>query len=71
MLKDHMRSKSLRYRTLLLVRESEKSNRQIAEAVGTTAPWVAAFRSGSIKNPGVNTIQRLYEHLAGEPLFKD
>lgn len=64
-------TRSLKHRALLLLRESPQTNKQIAEAVGTTAPWVAAFRAGDIRNPGVNTIQRLYEHLSGGPIFKD
>lgn len=64
-------AKSLKYRTLLLLEKSGKPDRDIANAIGVSGPWVKMFRDGEVKNPGVDTIQRLYEHLTGAPLFKD
>ena len=64
-------SRSLMHRTYLLAKASPLSNKEVAKAIGVTPAWVSLFRLGEIKDPGVNTIQRLYESLSGEPLFKD
>jgi transcriptional regulator with XRE-family HTH domain len=63
--------RSLKHRTFLLLKASPLSYREIAKKIDVTPTWVRMFADEEIKNPGVTTIQRLYELLANEPLFKD
>lgn len=66
-----MTSNSLKYRTLQLLKESDQPPREIARAIGVSLPWVGMFRDGTIKSPSVDNVQRLYEYLAGKPLFSE
>lgn len=63
--------RSLKHRAFLLLKTTDMSYRDIAKAIDVTPTWVRMFADEEIKNPGVITIQRLYELLAKEPLFKD
>lgn len=63
-------SRSLKYRTLLMLKECAKPDREVAKDIGTSVPWIRMFRDGDIKAPSVDTVQRLYEYLAGKPLFE-
>ncbi len=62
--------KSLKEHTRGLLVASSESDRQIAETLECSVTWVTMFRDGRIKSPNVDVIQRLYEHLTGEPLLK-
>ena len=62
-------SRSLKYRALVLLNESPLADREIAKAIGISAPWIRLFKNGDIKAPNVDTVQRLYEYLSGKPLF--
>ena len=66
-----MPPRSLKYRTLKLLEKSPQTDKALANAIGVSTPWIKLFREGETKNPGVDTVQRLYEHLAGRPLFSD
>lgn len=63
-------STSLKYRAWSLLRESARPHKDIAKEIGVSLPWVRLFLDGDIKSPSVDTVQKLYECLAGEPLFK-
>lgn len=65
------KSRSLKFRTLQLLEACETPDRELAKAVGASAPWLRLFRQGDIESPNVDLIQRLYEHLSGAPLFND
>jgi predicted transcriptional regulator len=62
--------RSLKYRTLQLLKTSTIPDRELAKTIGISIPWIRMFRDGDIKSPNVDTVQRLYEFLAKEPLFK-
>lgn len=62
--------RSLKYRTLQLLKSSAIPDRELARTIGISTPWIRLFREGDIKSPNVDTVQRLYEFLAQEPLFK-
>lgn len=62
---------SLKERTRELLRNTTLSNRQIANELEVSVPWVKMFRDGEIKSPNVDVVQKLYEHLTGETLFQD
>ena len=62
---------SLRQRTLELLKASDLTPLEIAEATGMTQEWARLLRLGRIKRPNVDAIERLYEVLSGERLFKD
>lgn len=59
---------SLLQRTLELLKTTDETIPQIY--VDTELPfyWLQSLREGRIKNPSVNRIQRLYEHLSGKKL---
>ena len=40
----------------------------IYNATGLSFYWLRKFASGEIRNPSVNRVQYLYEHLAGKEL---
>ena len=63
-------SRSLKYRTLLMLKECAQPDKEVARAIGTSVPWIRMFREGDIKAPSVDTVQRLYEYLACKPLFE-
>lgn len=63
--------KSLKHRAWLLLKETDLSYQEVANRLGVTSTWVRMFLDEKIKDPSVNTVQRLYETLSGEPLFKD
>lgn len=63
--------RSLKYRAWCLLRDTPRPTKEIAKAIGTSTAWVRMFANDEIKDPGVNTIQKLYEYLSGEPIFKD
>lgn len=59
---------SLLQRTLELLKTTDETIPQIY--VDTQLPfyWLQSLREGRIKNPSVNRVQRLYEHLSGKKL---
>lgn len=64
---------SLMVRTHRLLRESPNSIADIAaELHGSHVSfyWLRKFSAGHIKNPSVNKVQVLYEHLSGKALLE-
>ena len=60
---------SLRDRTIYLLNSNrDKSLKEIAEATNTSYVWLSAFSRGRSLNPGVNTVQKLYEYLTNSKL---
>ena len=57
----------LKERTLKLVKTAPRSVSfaDMARNIGVTAKWVSLFASGKIKNPGVDTVQKLHDYLNG------
>ncbi len=41
---------------------------KVADETRLSFYWVLNFRNGRIKNPCVDKVQKLYEHLHGQPL---
>lgn len=55
---------SLRDKTIYLLNsQRDKSLRQIAKDLDLSYEWVCLFSRGKSINPGVNTVQKLYEYL--------
>jgi len=42
----------------------------IAAATNLQYDWVIKLKRGDIKDPSVNKIQTIYEHLSGKPLMR-
>ena len=59
---------SLMIKTRELLTEHVKSMPEISNATGINFYWLAKFYQGAIGNPGVNTIQTLYEYLSNKKL---
>lgn len=61
---------TLHEKTLLLLKaqENKKTLVQIHHETRIPFHWLSAFRQEVMRNPSVNRVQRLYEHLAGQPL---
>lgn len=55
---------SLQQRTVELLRITNKPYLEIYSSTGLTPSWLTQLSTGKIKDPSVNKIQRLYEHLA-------
>lgn len=56
-------------RTLLLL--SKEDLTAIAALTNVSYDWLIKFKSNKIKDPSVNKVQSLYEHLSGSPLFTE
>jgi hypothetical protein len=63
-----VRSLALTTRRMLVERPRKLTLRMIADEIGITERWLLNFASGKTPNPGVNTVQALYEYLAGKEL---
>lgn len=59
---------SLLARTRTLLRESEQSYLDIYEATKLTPNWLSLLARGKLREPSVNKVQKLYEHLSGKPV---
>lgn len=55
-------------RTLKLLHDDDRDNKEIAAGAGVNGHWLAKFRQGVIANPGVRTVERLHDFLSsGKP----
>lgn len=61
-------STSLRDKTIYLLVTCDKSLTQIAKDNNLNYNWLCSFSRGKSINPGVNTIQKLYEYLSNTKL---
>jgi len=59
---------SLHRKTLDLLKQSGIPLPEIYKETNLPYYWLKKFRSGEIKEPSVNRVQRLYEFLAGRKL---
>lgn len=59
---------SLRDKTIYLLVTHDKSLAQIAKENNINYNWLCSFSRGKSINPGVNTIQKLYEYLTNTKL---
>jgi hypothetical protein len=66
-----METRSLKYRTIILLQNTTLKDSEIARKFNVSIPWVRMFRDGVIKSPNVDVVQRLYEGLAGVSLFPE
>lgn len=63
-----MQQGTLMERTRHLLGQCDKTLPQIAEDTKISFYWLRKFKSGSIVDPSVNKVQRLYEYLTGDKL---
>lgn len=61
-------SGTLMQRTHELLKKDNRSIAIISTDTGITFYWLQRFSNCSMKNPSVNRVQYLYEHLAGKKL---
>lgn len=59
---------TLYQRTLQLLRDSNQTAVEIHIVTRIPFHWITKFATGAIPDPGVNRVQKLYEHLAGQSL---
>jgi hypothetical protein len=59
---------SLLDKTRQLLKESNSSYNTIFLATGLKPHWLTFVATGKLKDPSVNKIQKLYEHLTGQKL---
>lgn len=50
-------------RELLNGRSVKITYKMIADAIGVTEGWVKLFAIGKTENPGINTVEALYNYL--------
>lgn len=53
---------------LLAERPRTLELKQIAQETGIGFSWLRMFSAGNIKDPSVNTVERLYRYLSGKDL---
>ena len=58
----------LHRKTLALVQKDKRTTLEIASAAEVPYHWLAVFRRGNIRNPSVDRVVKLYEHLTGVQL---
>lgn len=63
-------SPSLLDRTQELLKDTKKTLPSIYRDTGINFYWLRKFKSGKIKDPSVNTVQKLYEYLSGKNLLQ-
>ena len=52
-----------------LLRQDERTLLEIYEATGIPFYWLRKFYQNEFRNPSVNRVQYLYEHLTGKKLL--
>ncbi len=55
----------------LLKQKSSDEIMIMVNELGLTYDWLIKLRSDKIKDPSVNKVQAVYEHLTGKPLFTE
>lgn len=60
---------SLMQQTRDLLKASERGLLEIYKDTGLPFYWLRKFASGEFRNPSVNRVQFLYEHLTSKPLL--
>jgi transcriptional regulator with XRE-family HTH domain len=63
-----MTSNLLKATLLLLNTLDPKAYPDLAKSLGVSPLWLAKLKSGEIKEPGVNKIEKLYNELSGTTL---
>ena len=51
-----------------LLQDTSMTNLELYSATGLQPGWIDTVRRGTIKNPSVNRVQKLYEFLADQKL---
>jgi hypothetical protein len=54
--------------TLEKLKSDKRSSSEISLATGLPLAWLVSLRRGSVKNPSVNRVQKLYEQLTRKKL---
>lgn len=62
-----MPNADLNEETLKLLRADRRSINEIADGAKVNRHWLAKYRQGRFRNPGVRTVQALYEFLSPTP----
>lgn len=55
-------------KTVQLLRETKKTQKQIAEETGLGYWWITTLSQGKVQDATVNKVQKLYEYLSGKKL---
>jgi hypothetical protein len=56
-------------KTRELLANTSETYLDIYSATGLTPTWLSLVANDKLKDPSVNKIQKLYEHLSGKELF--
>lgn len=59
---------TLHRKTVKLLETTPLTLIQIAESTGIGYHWLCKFKRGAFRNPGVNTVQNLYEFLTARKI---
>lgn len=60
--------KSLQEKTLDLLKQDDRTMRQISEETDLPYDWLVGFKHERFKESSANRVQRLYEYLSGTKL---
>ena len=55
-------------KTVQLLKETKKTQKQIAEETGLGYWWITTLSQGKVQDASVNKVQRLYEYLSRKKL---
>lgn len=62
---------SLYDKTIELLLDDPRSTKEIAEAAAVNEHWLGKFRQHRFENPGVKTVEKLYDHLIDAKRARD
>ncbi len=62
-------TQSLMSETLRLLRARKQTLTQIHAATGLPFHWLEKMSANEVRDPSVNRVQKLYEHLSGRNLI--
>lgn len=57
--------------TVQLIKKDGRKPAQLCRETGINPWWIYGLLNGKYKNPSVNRIQFLYEHISGQSLLKE
>lgn len=57
--------------TRRLLQGTDASYLDIYNATKLSPSWLSLFAQGKVRDPSVNKVQKLYEHLSGRPLLSN
>lgn len=68
LVKEEEKEGTLLSKVRALLKDCEETNLELFQATGLPPGWIDTVKRGVVKDPSVNRIQKLYEHLTKKNL---